>query len=58
MPSTSSSKAPEGGPDKLLPASHTIAYEGILYGVDDKGTTACRVGGHGFVLTATETTLF
>jgi hypothetical protein len=53
-----SSKPPEGGPYKLLPARHTIAYEGILCGVDGEGTTACRVGDHGFVLTATKTTLF
>lgn len=53
-----SSKPPEGGPYKLLPALHMISYEGILCGADDKGTTACRIGDHGFVLTPGETTLF
>jgi hypothetical protein len=37
---------------------HSISYEGILCGVDDKGTTACQVGAHGFVLTPTSTDLF
>jgi hypothetical protein len=53
-----SSKPPEGGPYKLLPARHTISYQGILCGVDDKGTTACRVGDHGFILAPDKTTLF
>jgi hypothetical protein len=29
-----------------------------LCAVDDKGTVACRVGDHGFVLTPTSTRLF
>lgn len=41
-----------------LAPQHRIDYEGIQCGVDDKGTTACRVGEHGFVLTPTATTLF
>ncbi|BBX68523.1 hypothetical protein MPSYJ_19840 [Mycolicibacterium psychrotolerans] len=42
----------------LLPALRRIDHEGIECGVDDEGTTACRVGEHGFVLTSTATTLF
>ena len=53
-----SNNPPEGGPYPLVPARHTITYEGIFCGVDADGTTACRIGGHGFVLTATETKLF
>jgi hypothetical protein len=49
---------PEGDPIKTLPPQHTISYKGIQCGVDASGTTACRVGEHGFVLTPTETRLF
>lgn len=53
-----SSQPPEGAPYKPLPAQHRIEYRGILCGVDGKGTTACRLGEHGFVLTPTATHLF
>lgn len=43
---------------RALPPNHRIEYEGIRCGVDDKRTTACIVGEHGFVLTPTATTLF
>lgn len=43
---------------RQLPAMHKIVYRDIECGVDDAGMTACRVGEHGFVLTATATTLF
>jgi hypothetical protein len=41
-----------------LPAQHRIDYQGIQCGVDATGTTACRAGEHGFILTPTATTLF
>jgi hypothetical protein len=42
-----------------LPPMHVLHYEpDVFCGVDDKGTTACRVGEHGFVLTSTSTKLF
>ncbi|TRW82028.1 hypothetical protein FK535_14165 [Mycolicibacterium sp. 018/SC-01/001] len=41
-----------------LPPQHRIDYEGIRCGVDEKGTTACTVGEHGFLLTPTTTLLF
>jgi hypothetical protein len=42
-----------------LPPMHVLHYEpDVFCGVDDKGTTACRVGDHGFVLTPTSTNLF
>jgi hypothetical protein len=38
---------------------HVLHYEpDVFCGVDNKGTTACRVGDHGFVLTPTSTKLF
>jgi hypothetical protein len=40
-----------------LPARHTIDYKGIRCGTDN-GTTACRIGDHGFVLAPDKTTLF
>ncbi|MEW5808009.1 MAG: hypothetical protein AB1925_01020 [Actinomycetota bacterium] len=43
---------------KPLPPKHSIEYQGIRCGVDDKGITGCIVGEHGFVLTPTATTLF
>jgi hypothetical protein len=46
-------------PPKPLPAMHVL-YNDVdqFCGVDDKGTVACRVGDHGFVLTPTSTKLF
>ena len=42
-----------------IPARHVLNYESDVFcGVDDNGTTACRVGDHGFVLTPTSTQLF
>jgi hypothetical protein len=42
-----------------LPLMHLLAYEvDQLCAVDDKGTVACRVGDHGFVLTPTSTMLY
>lgn len=42
-----------------LPARHVLYYESDVFcGVDDGGTTACRVGEHGFLLTPTETKVF
>lgn len=42
-----------------LPERHVLNYESDVFcGVDDNGTTACRVGDHGFVLTPTSTKLF
>lgn len=42
-----------------LPPMHLLDYDvEQLCGVDDKGTVACRVGDHGFVLTPTSTKLF
>lgn len=49
---------PEGSPVKNLPVGHVIDYKGIMCGAIADGTTACRVGDHGFVLTSTSTTLF
>jgi hypothetical protein len=43
---------------KPLPAMHRITFKDIECAVDDKGMTACRVGDHGFLLTATSTELF
>jgi hypothetical protein len=44
----------------VLPAEHVLTSEEshLLCGVDDKGTTACRVGDHGFILAPDKTTLF
>jgi hypothetical protein len=42
----------------LLPPHHKLFYAGFLCGVDDDGTLACSIKNHGFVLTATTTTLF
>lgn len=49
-----------GPPPPLLPPMTRIAAQkGVSNcGVSADGTTACRVGDHGFVLTATSTTLF
>jgi hypothetical protein len=47
----------EGDPGLELPTRHTISYDGILCGTDN-GTTACRIGDHGFVLAPDKTTLF
>jgi len=42
-----------------LPPMHLLDYDIDQFcGVDDKGTVACRVGDHGFVLTPTSTKLF
>lgn len=42
-----------------LPPMHVLDYDADQFcGVDDKGTVACRVGNHGFVLTPTSTKLF
>jgi hypothetical protein len=42
-----------------LPPMHLLDYDADQFcGVDDKGTTACRVGDHGFVLTPTSTRVF
>jgi hypothetical protein len=42
-----------------LPPMHVLAYDDDqLCAVDDRGTVACRVGDHGFVLTPTSTKLF
>ncbi|WP_162938610.1 hypothetical protein [Mycobacterium kyogaense] len=49
---------PENERPKPLPPQHSIEYKGIRCGVDDKGTTGCVAGDHGFVLTPTSTTLF
>ncbi len=49
---------PENESPKPLPPQHSIEYKGIRCGVDDTGITGCIVGGHGFVLTPTATTLF
>lgn len=66
-PATSEPAAPSHNPNyqppenerpKPLPPHHSIEYKGIRCGVDDKGTTGCIVGDHGFVLTPTATTLF
>lgn len=43
---------------KPLPAMHKLTYKDIECAVDDKGTLACLVGEHGFVLTPTSTELF
>ncbi|WKG03640.1 hypothetical protein [Mycolicibacterium sp. HK-90] len=43
---------------KFLPAGHKIGYEGITCAATADGSTACRVGDHGFLLTPTATTLF
>jgi hypothetical protein len=46
-------------PPKPLPAMHLLQNDADQFcGVDDKGTVACRVGDHGFVLTPTSTMLF
>lgn len=46
-------------PPKPLPAKHVLYNDADQFcGVDDKGTVACRVGDHGFVLTPTSTMLF
>jgi hypothetical protein len=40
-----------GQPVKTLPPFHSITVSGIICGVDDKRTTACKdLQGHGFVL--------
>ncbi|MGC7358062.1 hypothetical protein RA989_19565, partial [Mycobacteroides abscessus subsp. massiliense] len=37
--------------DPTLPAYHSITVNGVICGVDDKGTTACKdPQGRGFVL--------
>ena len=42
-----------------LPPMHVVTYGADQFcAVDDKGTVACRVGDHGFVLTPTSTKLF
>jgi len=42
-----------------LPPLHVLRDDDDQYcGIDEKGTTACRVGEHGFILTPTSTTLF
>lgn len=47
-------------PPAVLPPMHKVtSLDGVaVCGVDDSGTTACRVGDHGFVLTPTSTELF
>lgn len=56
---TPSDEKPTEPPSPLLPALHVLYYESDVFcGVDDGGTTACRVGDHGFVLTPTSTRLF
>jgi hypothetical protein len=44
----------------VLPAEHVLtdADSHMLCAVDGKGTTACRVGDHGFVLAPAATALF
>jgi hypothetical protein len=40
-----------GHPLKTLPPQHSITVEGVICGVDNAGTTACKdPRGHGFVL--------
>lgn len=42
-----------------IPERSVLYYDSDVFcGVDDSGTTACRVGDHGFVLTPTSTELF
>jgi hypothetical protein len=47
-------------PPPVLPPFHKLlaAKGDAVCAVDDKGTVACRVGDHGFVLTPTSTKLF
>lgn len=44
---------------KVLPALHSITVNGVVCGVDDAGTTACKdTGGRGFVLSKRGSTWF
>lgn len=43
---------------EILPADHMIVYEVITCAAGADGSTARRVGNHGFILTPTATTLF
>lgn len=46
-------------PPVLAPMHKVTSLDGVaVCGVDDAGTTACRVGDHGFVLTPTDTRVF
>lgn len=41
----------QGVPLKVLPPNHSINVDGVICGVDDKGTTACKdPQGRGFIL--------
>lgn len=44
----------------VLPRRHVLKWDAaqLVCGVDDTGAVACRVGEHGFILAADETTLF
>lgn len=51
---------PPAPPSPTLPNHHVLRAHGndVACGVIDNGTAACHIGEHGFVLTASEPTLF
>jgi hypothetical protein len=54
------SRTPRQGGAPALPSRHFLRYEesDMLCAMDGDGTLGCRIGAHGFVVTATTTTLF
>lgn len=52
--------SPPAGPTPILPPRHVLTYPEaqLACGVTDDGRTACRIGDHGFVLSAETTELF
>ena len=60
LPTPDGSSSDERNTLPVLPPAHVLRYDDakLSCAVDDKGTLACRVGDHGFILAATETKLF
>jgi hypothetical protein len=60
LPVPPQSTGPTDSAYPVLPPAHKLtAPKGVsICGVDDKGTVACRLGAHGFILTADKTTVF
>ena len=60
LPTPDGSSSDERNTLPVLPPEHVLRYDDakLSCAVDDKGTLACRVGDHGFILAATETKLF
>jgi hypothetical protein len=59
LPDTATT-TPGPDPTPILPARHVLSVPEaqLVCGVDDRGSTACKVGDHGFVLTPNSTELF